>query len=501
MGAKAGAGKLSAIKRTLMWLSVLALVIGTLPLYAIAPYNHPYYDDYGFSASVRRVWRDTGSVSAALNAAVENAQSIRQTWQGTYTGTLLSNVQPGVFSESLYYLSNFFLLTAFLVCFGVFYGTVFGALGLARGERVTLACLCMTLTIQFMPDMGEAFFWFNGGVGNTFIYSLLALAVALGVRLLRAKTRGTRAALTAALAVLMVLLGGGSYGGGLFGLCGYALVLVALFCRRHPQKWRFAALFAVFAACFLYNMSAPGNSVRAWTIGYQAPPARAVVQALYYGVMQTGTYIRLPLIAITLLLLPFIYRAAGESRLRFAHPWLCLLLMGGLYCTQLAPPLYSIAGIGDGRIENTYFESFVCMWFLYVYYLAGFAARRLEKNGALKPTLSRFGAGAYRGLALASACMLAVGCLAWKLPGDELYGVQNMGGVSAALSILSGEAAQYDREMDEREALLNDPSLPQVTLKPLTTVPRVFMEDMISSSLAVYYGKEAIHIEGEVDAP
>ena len=54
--------RVEKIRRALLWLSVVALVLGTLPLYAISLYNHPYYDDYGFSAQAHQAWRDTGSV-------------------------------------------------------------------------------------------------------------------------------------------------------------------------------------------------------------------------------------------------------------------------------------------------------------------------------------------------------------------------------------------------------------------------------------------------------
>ena len=60
------------------------------------------------------MWKDTGDLGAALKAALENAARTRYTWQGTYTGTLLSNLQPGTFSEELYWISGCFLLTAFL---------------------------------------------------------------------------------------------------------------------------------------------------------------------------------------------------------------------------------------------------------------------------------------------------------------------------------------------------------------------------------------------------
>ena len=444
--------RVKRLRRGLLWLSVAALVLGALPLYAISLYNHPYYDDYGFSAKAHQAWRDTGSVGAVLRAAWESAAKTRQSWQGTYTGTLLSNVQPGIFSEQLYFIGTFVLLTAFIACFLYFFTVVFGRLGMDRTGRWTLGCLAVTLMIQFMPDAGEAFFWFNGGIGNTFVYSLMALAAAL----------------------------------------------------MHPRRRRFAGLTALLLICFAYSMSAPGNAVRAGVIGYRAPAVKAVLQALYYGVAQMSAYLRPALIAVTLAVLPALYGAAKKSPWRFSHPWLVLGLTGALYCTQMTPPLYAIASIGAGRIVNTYFISFVALWFPAVYYLAGFAARRLEAAGRgqlIRPLTAR----SYGALLAVSLCLLGMGCLACRPAGEALYGVQNMNGPSAALSILSGEAARYDAEMTLREEALNDPTQPVVTLSPLTAVPDVFMDDLIvpgaeydvRPSLAAYYGKEAILIAGE----
>ena len=108
---------------------------------------------------------------------------------------------------------------------------------------------------------------------------------------------------------------------------------------------------------------------------------------------------------------------------------------------------------------------------------------------------------------LAGVCLAGMGCMACKPDHTPLYGVQNLNGAQAALSILSGEAARYDDEMKQREALLNDDTRPEVTLKPLTAVPSVFMEDLLQPgavydvrpTLMRYYGKTAIYIEGEVD--
>lgn len=482
-------------------LCVLTLALSTLPLYAIAFDNHPYYDDYGFSASVHRAWQETGSVQALAQAAFASARNTRMTWQGTYTGTILSNFQPGVFSEDLYWIGTFILLTALIVCFAFFFETLFQRFGMERWARVSLSAMAITLMIQLMPDVGEAFYWFNGGIGNVFIYSLLALAAALVMRLLDAK--GKAIGLTAALALLAVLLGGGSYGGGLFGLCLCAVLLCWLFWKKHKKRWHVSALTLVFLCCFAYSMAAPGNAVRASVIQYETSAVKTILQSMYYGMGQLGSYITLPVIAVTIVMIPAMYSAAKKSQWVFTHPWLAAALGACLYCTQFAPPLHSIASIGAGRIVNTYYLSFIVLWFIYVYYLLGFIARKMTAD------LPQMDARRFAALLLAGACLLGTGCLAFKRPGDALYGVQNLSGPSAALSIITGEAAQYDHEMTQREELLNDESQPVVTLRPLGAVPAVFMDDLIEPhavydvrpSLCLYYGKEAILIEGEVDVP
>jgi len=486
---------LKKAQRLFAWLCVLVLMISTLPLYAIAFYNHPYYDDFGFSAAVHQVWKETGDLGAVLLAARESAAYTRQWWQGTYTGTILTNLQPGLFSESLYWVGNWFILTSLIACMVFFLHTVFQKLGLERWARVSLISLILVLLIQFMPDVGEAFYWFNGGIGNTFIYALMALAAGLCIRLHDAQGRGIVS--TALLALLAVALGGGSYGGGLFVLCTGAVALAWVFMRKSAKRWHFAAIYVLFAVCFAYSMAAPGNTVRASYIQYQSSPVKTVLLSFYYGIGQMGKYIRLPLIAVTLALLPAMLDAAQKSPYRFQHPCFVLALGTCLYCTQFAPPLHSIASIGAGRIVNTYFISFVVLWFFAVYYLAGCAVRRMRIP---QLTVRQMGA-----LLLVSLCLFGTGCLAFKRSGDVLYGAQNMSGPSALLSMVTGEAAQYDREMTAREVLLNDESQPVITLESLSAVPPLFMDDLIipnavydvRESLCLYYGKEEIRIAGE----
>jgi hypothetical protein len=78
--------------------------------------------------------------------------------------------------------------------------------------------------------------------------------------------------------------------------------------------------------------------------------------------------------------------------------------------------------------------------------------------------------------------------------------------VEAAVSMLRGEAQAYDAEMDERERLLNDPAVTDVTLTPLLHTPKTFMADSLSSdmasgiadSLRLYYRKQSVTVENPV---
>lgn len=483
------------VQRVFSVICVMTLVLSTLPLYAIAFNNHPYYDDYGFSATVHHAWKESGSLQEVFSAAWESAEHTRQYWQGNYTGTLLSNLQPGLFSEELYWIGNWFILTSLVVCGIYFFCTAFKRMGMAKWARISLSSLAVMLMVQFMPDVGEAFYWFNGGIGNTFIYAMLMLAAAWCIRLYDCKGSGLGWSLL--IALMAVVLGGGSYGGGLFALCTGAAGLLWMYAAKKQKRLQFTVVYLLFAGCFLYSMVAPGNAVRASYIQYEGSVVKTVLQSFYFGIGQMGKFVRLPLIAVTLVFLPAILEAAQKSTFGFKHPVFVLAAGVCLYCTQFAPPLYSIASIGAGRIVNAYYISFVVLWFLAVYYLAGYAVRKMQVP---QLSLRQFGA-----LLLTGICLFGTGCLAFRHSGDVLYGAQNMAGPSALLSIITGEAAQYDREMSAREVFLNDESQPVITLEPLSAVPQLFMDDLIipnavydvREAMCLYYGKQEIHIAGE----
>ena len=193
--------------RLIACLCVCALVFSLLPLYALAMYNHPFYDDFGFSVRIHWVWTDTGSVAEAVREAWRNMLSTRQTWQGNYTATFLSGIQPGVFDEDLYFLTTCILLTSLIAgCAALIAAALRRLLNADWAAVALIASLLLFLIVQTTPAVDEAYFWFNGGIGYTFNYALLALAGSLAIRLWRCATKRRAALHVAVLAVLLVLL-------------------------------------------------------------------------------------------------------------------------------------------------------------------------------------------------------------------------------------------------------------------------------------------------------
>ncbi|NLV58794.1 MAG: hypothetical protein GXY67_08480 [Clostridiales bacterium] len=482
-------------KKILAFLCVILLLLSLLPVYGLSFFNHPFYDDFGFSIKPHAAWRNTGSHMAVLRAAWENTLGTRNTWEGTYTTTFLSGLQPGVWGEDHYWIGTFVLVTGLLLALGFFLWQVLGKTLHADAPTVIIAfCGLAFLMVQLAPSPSEAFFWFNGGVAYTFLWSLLLLTAGCWLAYARLKTRGKSAALFALLLVLAVLLGGGKYSMVLVALLLALAFTLLAFVRRHPKRLAFAMLTLVLLLCLAFSASAPGNAVRAKTLqgGLSAP--MAVAQALYFGLALMGHWFSLPLLAVALILTWLLLPTLRRNSAAFAHPLWVTLAALCLFCAQLAPTLYTGNFLGDGRVMNTYYYSYCLMVCGLATYWAGFL---LSRNTGIQPEPSP--RVSLPVLALA-AVLLVVGMAAYRPQGRESYGPQNSTAGTAVFSLLKGEAQAYDRQMDTRDAAMNDPAQTTVALRPVDPVPKVFMGDAADSQAidyvlslyAEYYRKESV---------
>ena len=83
------------LRRAVCALCLLALGFSVLPLYGMTGYNHPYYDDFGFSAAPHQVWKETGDLGEALKAALENGGPVVVDCQISPDANVLPMIPPG----------------------------------------------------------------------------------------------------------------------------------------------------------------------------------------------------------------------------------------------------------------------------------------------------------------------------------------------------------------------------------------------------------------------
>lgn len=490
--------------RMLAVLCVLLLVMSLVPLYVLALYNHPFYDDFGFSIRIHHVWNETGSVLEAVKEAWQNMQDTRQTWQGNYTATFLSGIQPGVFNEGLYFLTTFILLTSLVVGYSALYAAgMRKLLGVGWPAVIQMTSLLLFVMIQMTPAVDEAYFWFNGGIGYTFSYALFALSLGVCIHLWCCTSVKKAVWLTLTLCVLTVLIGGGSYSSGLFSLLVYVCVAFLGFFRRSRWRWCYASATVLLAVGFLYSVTAPGNMVRAATLeGAGMGPVMAIAQSFYFGFGLIGDWFSLPLCVACTAGVFALIPSLLQSRYSFRYPLLVTGMCICLFCSQMTPTLFTGNYLGDGRSLNTYFFTYVTMMAFLAVYWMGWSVKRVAAHRAIDGERR----GVRVGAVLVAAAVLVMGLLSYHPSGKNESGLLNLASGSAFRSLITGEAAAYDKAMSARDASMNNDEETEPVLQPVDEIPDAFMGDALENDnleyvlrlYTEYYEKQRVTVaEGE----
>ena len=513
MGSSARAGG----SRPLAWsaaAAALLLVACLVPLVLISRYNHSYADDWHYGVWAHLALEDTGSVLAALQAALEQVPKAWVEWQGTYAAIFLMAVQPGVFGEQCYALAAPLIMGA-LVCASLFFWHVVlvERLRMARGAWVSVACVTCFLQLMLMPSAVEGIFWYNSAVYYTFFHSLMLVLLAALVRA-AAWERPRRAALAWS-CVLAVLVAGGNFVTALVA-CEACLVLVVVLLARAPRS-AVRVLPALVLLCLgtALSMAAPGNAVRQQTqfpgdgLGVWGTVSQAVVLGVRYLVEWCDGYVLIGMAA----LVPVVAWAASATsgaRPEPRLPGLVTFVSCALFCSSFTPTLFSMGEEGPGRVQNARFELLVVLLALNVVWWCCWAAdRRRGRACPQGPVVPAGGAGprarpasAERAAAAFSAscvAVLALACCLTLAAPDEAPG-EELSAVSAARSLASGEAAAYDEQAWERIETIEGALTSYVEVPYYHDVPRVLlmgdirgdMDNYINYRLAQWYRKSAI---------
>ncbi len=473
------------------------LAISLLPLAVISFYNHPCSDDYSYGLYVAQAVRAGGSLGGILAAAVRETAETYFDWQGTFSAVFLMALQPAAFGE------RFYAVTAYLMVGSLVFANFFflkelcvHRLGMSRSSWVTISCALCFFMVHFAPSAFEGFFWYNGSLFYTFFHGLALCLFTFLSKFLRASS-ATRSLICGVVsAILAFIVGGGNYPSALLSCVVLFLVFLWTLWKRQALSRKLGTLcfFLLETAAFAISILAPGNSVRQAHFENRPGAVKAIVLALGATARNITQWTTLPVVLALLFLAPIFCKYAAKLSFRFPMPLLAVLGAVCLLGVLLTPPIYAMGGTGAARMDDLYYDVFCLLAAGVTFYLCGwFVHLPAGKQISKKTGISR---AAVTGSLALLFCAAVI----------TLPQFKTLSGVSALRSLLNGEAQSYHAQVSAQVTLLEDASLTDVVLEPVTYRPALLLptsvpvlsedpENAVNQRVATFYGKESVRVQ------
>ena len=479
-------------EKYLAYILLFLMIASILPVMYLGRYNHPTGDDYYYGTDTKIIWEETGSVPRTFAEAFRGTARQYQIWQGTYSAMLLMHLPPNIFGEKAYrFVTPVILL---LLAGGIFYllkPVLHGLLKASKYLWLIISSLLAMLCIQTVIFQGESFFWYNGSMYYTgyFAISLFFYGAILRYLILPKKRYPYL------LSFLALFLAGGNYVSLLPAMIIFLLLTAYLLWTHHTASKKMIVIFLFLIAGFLFSALAPGNQVRQngmWKIPAWKAILKSLLQGLRYIAAWTGIWQILALVIFT----PLLWKSYSKTTFQFRFPVLAVGLAYGIFCSMSCPTFYTMNSTGPARAVAIVYYGFLLFLFAAYWYLLGYVYRFFEKKGNLV---------AFSGKPIIGGCLwigLTISFILIQVFSGAVS--QTTMGISLHL-LISGEAAAYEQEFQERLKLLNDPFITDVVLPAYKNRPAMLYvgdfsvdtEEPTNQKAAQFYHKNTLRVEYE----
>lgn len=486
--------KIKIPKNAIAVILILLFVLSLIPIIIAAFYSFPTFDDYNFGFYSHKSIIEGNSFFAGV---IESCTHFYNNWQGFFTTNFIASVQPFVWNENLYFISNLAVIFAFT--FSVFYfskSILINSLGFDSIDYILITIPIYEIILQFLPSLAEGFYWMDGSLtllGN----SVMLLILSFVINFHNANTK-LKKVVYFALSVIFTL-----------SICGSSIITyvtlfmifffatIYLFRNKRDNKKTLlliGTLFLIYTIGIIIALIAPGNSVRMQSdfSNNRLSFISAIMKAIFFSFVYIGRWSTLCFITILIFISIVFYKHAVSLKYSFKNPLLVFIICYGVYAGRMSVQLYSGGYLGSPRQMNQYFLAFVLTMTISWLYFVGWIA----KKGYFSLQASK---NYHNGISMITLLVLVF------LFGAGLlgFGVKKVSTVSVGLSLYTGELQTYKSEMDERLKIYNDETITNVVVKPLTVYPSCYMADNITDdkeywtnrSVAEYYSKNIVVLE------
>lgn len=463
-------------------------LLSLIPLYILGFFAHPSVDDYYYGAETARTWQASHSLGAVIRQSWDLMKDSYQNWQGNFLAIFLMRLQPGIFGESSYFWTPLILISSLAASLLFFFYTALRRLvGAGRPAAIGMALAISFCTIQFCYKPSDSFYWFNGGIYYTFFFALSYCMLGLMILALKEEKAAGRTASLMGSAFIAFLIGGGNYSTALSLAVLLAVLLGLSFLPSLKlKKLPFLLPLLALLISLVISILAPGNGLRQAAAGEGPGVIKALIYSFAYGGYVLAEGMKVPLLVLWLGLMPLLYRLSKRVPGRYPLPLLVLLFSFGIFASQGTALFYAQGLRMPPRMSNIiYFNAYLFTGFN-LFYFCGWLRRRCPGNIMERISDKLFGRDSYLNrYALILVLAFAIGCLGlWQVSegekGQAVFNTQPLC-VSAAYSLLKGEARLYDRELTERASFLaSQPEGATVIIPALSVYPQALTHSEIT---------------------
>lgn len=476
-------------------ITIVAIFLGTGLLLSLIPiiissfYSHPLADDFGFSEKVNHVVKNGGGLFDILSASFQQVKDTYLDWQGTYAAIFVFSLQPAAFSEHIYFLTTFVMLTALIASTLFFVNTIFNILGFDKKIGIIISFVILLLSIHFVVDKKEAFFWWNGSSYYTLFYSFSLLFFSILIKLYYAEKIIKKVIFLIISLLLAAILGGGNYSTALLTTVILSFAIFLLIKYKKKISLCYVMIFLILITGFVISMIAPGNSVRAVTLTGESP-VKAIIHSVFYAVVYIAKWTGLAQLAGFSVIGFFAYILTKNSKYKFQYPFIVFVLSVLVFATQLTPPLYAMNSVGSGRQVNIYYYSYYIFMSFNIFYIIGWINQKDIVRIRTKNIQNSF-----------SVCTLLL-IIGVFLCGCLNYGLHNITFVDTLLALKNSTPQTYSAEYLDRISQIKNGN---TTISDIKTVPDFFSplcieEDSdfwINKQIARYYDVDKVTLKTE----
>jgi hypothetical protein len=479
---KAKADKIASVIVELLFLVTL------IPVFWVSIHDYATGDDLGYGALVHRALVQHASIGAFFNAFAETFKAQYFGWGGTWSSTVLWILEPSIWGEKFYIITPFIALLSLFIGIYFILKEILGVrFGLKKEAISIIVCFTVFMIVQYMPYTKGGIFWFPGMAQYTLAYGFSLLSICWILCWLRTKEKKyfTLSCLA------MTYLGGAGYPEAVFVFLSYAVIFLLVIIHKDKEHLCNAGLLLIPIAFetvgVIVSAAAPGNKIRGGSgFGFSiGRVVNAVIFAFFHGtinVFQFCIHVR-PMILLFAAVILISYKCfkVEKCRISMNHPFIAAVSLFLIYCSSYAPEGYvktAEAGFSGGMYDS-YFYFFVLLSVILLSYLTcGFKlyliGRHNSKNNS--KTIDR--------LLIYFMLFSLVFCIAF---GKHLIG--NSLDYTCINYIRSGQMADFELQMQERLAILEDTSISDAVVPEMNPEQGPLMHMALLSDPNAYTNK------------